>query len=96
MKGPGNKTVTVNEVEALFGLFLTLCKVSTALVTHTPLYFKFIRLFLFFHQRVTISKDDTLILDGADDKKVIEERCKQVVDSCMCQERLGECQYYKY
>ncbi|KAL4568065.1 hypothetical protein LXL04_023666 [Taraxacum kok-saghyz] len=29
-------------------------------------------------KRVTISKDDTVILDGAGDKKGIEERCEQV------------------
>ena len=28
--------------------------------------------------QVTISKDDTVILDGAGDKKAIEERCEQV------------------
>lgn len=27
---------------------------------------------------MTISKDDTVILDGAGDKKAIEERCEQV------------------
>lgn len=27
---------------------------------------------------MTISKDDTIILDGAGDKKGIEERCEQV------------------
>lgn len=29
-------------------------------------------------KRVTISKDDTIILDGAGDKKAIEERCEQI------------------
>jgi chaperonin GroEL len=29
-------------------------------------------------KRVTISKDDTIILDGGCDKKDIEERCEQV------------------
>ncbi|XP_044487168.1 chaperonin CPN60-2, mitochondrial [Mangifera indica] len=29
-------------------------------------------------KKVTISKDDTVILDGAGDKKVIEERCEQI------------------
>lgn len=29
-------------------------------------------------KRVTVSKDDTIILDGAGDKKAIEERCEQV------------------
>jgi len=28
--------------------------------------------------QITISKDDTVILDGAGDKKAIEERCEQV------------------
>lgn len=28
--------------------------------------------------QITISKDDTVILDGAGDKKSIEERCEQV------------------
>lgn len=27
---------------------------------------------------MTVSKDDTVILDGAGDKKSIEERCEQV------------------
>jgi len=27
---------------------------------------------------VTVSKDDTIILDGLGDKKTIEERCEQV------------------
>ena len=29
-------------------------------------------------KKVTISKDDTIILDGIGDKKAIEERCEQV------------------
>ncbi|XP_044500887.1 chaperonin CPN60, mitochondrial [Mangifera indica] len=29
-------------------------------------------------KKVTISKDDTVVLDGAGDKKVIEERCEQI------------------
>ena len=29
-------------------------------------------------KKVTISKDDTIILDGGGDKKSIEERCEQV------------------
>lgn len=29
-------------------------------------------------KKVTISKDDTIILDGGGDKKDIEERCEQV------------------
>ncbi|GMP55788.1 hypothetical protein CsSME_00020507 [Camellia sinensis var. sinensis] len=29
-------------------------------------------------KKVTVSKDDTLILDGAGDKKAIEERCEQI------------------
>ncbi|KAI3760226.1 hypothetical protein L1987_50618 [Smallanthus sonchifolius] len=32
-------------------------------------------------KRVTISKDDTVILDGAGDKKAIEERCEQLRSS---------------
>ncbi|XP_076934236.1 chaperonin CPN60-2, mitochondrial-like [Bidens hawaiensis] len=32
-------------------------------------------------KRVTISKDDTVILDGAGDKKTIEERCEQLRSS---------------
>lgn len=28
--------------------------------------------------QVTVSKDDTVVLDGAGDKKAIEERCEQV------------------
>jgi len=28
--------------------------------------------------QATISKDDTVVLDGAGDKKAIEERCDQV------------------
>jgi chaperonin GroEL len=32
-------------------------------------------------KRVTVSKDDTIILDGGDDKKCIEERCEQVYTS---------------
>ncbi|KAJ0742377.1 putative chaperonin Cpn60/TCP-1 family, groEL-like apical domain superfamily [Helianthus annuus] len=32
-------------------------------------------------ERVTISKDDTVILDGAGDKKAIEERCEQLRSS---------------
>ncbi|KAI7743591.1 hypothetical protein M8C21_000790 [Ambrosia artemisiifolia] len=32
-------------------------------------------------KRVTISKDDTVILDGAGDKKAIEERCEQIRSS---------------
>lgn len=28
--------------------------------------------------QVTISKDDTVVLDGAGEKKAIEERCEQV------------------
>ncbi|WZZ03617.1 hypothetical protein YC2023_089538 [Brassica napus] len=30
------------------------------------------------YKRVTVSKDDTVILDGAEDKTAIEERCEQV------------------
>mgnify|MGYP000161436966 FL=1 len=30
-------------------------------------------------KKVTISKDDTIILDGIGDKKAIEERCEQVL-----------------
>ncbi|XVF38098.1 hypothetical protein REPUB_Repub20aG0068800 [Reevesia pubescens] len=30
-------------------------------------------------KKVVVSKDDTVILDGDDDKKAIEERCKQVL-----------------
>lgn len=29
-------------------------------------------------KKITISKDDTIILDGGGDKKSIEERCEQV------------------
>ncbi|PNX91191.1 chaperonin CPN60-2 mitochondrial-like, partial [Trifolium pratense] len=29
-------------------------------------------------KKITISKDDTVILDGAGDKKAIEERCEQI------------------
>ncbi len=32
-------------------------------------------------KRVTVSKDDTIILDGGGDKKGIEERCEQVLIS---------------
>lgn len=32
-------------------------------------------------KRVTISKDDTIVLDGAGDKKAIEERCEQIRDA---------------
>jgi chaperonin GroEL len=32
-------------------------------------------------KRVTISKDDTIILDGGGDKKAIEEQCEQVLIS---------------
>ncbi|KAJ7539469.1 hypothetical protein O6H91_11G094700 [Diphasiastrum complanatum] len=32
-------------------------------------------------KKVTISKDDTIVLDGAGDKKSIEERCEQIRDS---------------
>lgn len=31
--------------------------------------------------QVTISKDDTILLDGAGDKSALEERCEQVRDS---------------
>jgi chaperonin GroEL len=31
-----------------------------------------------FQIKVTVSKDDTVILDGAGDKKAIEERAEQV------------------
>ncbi|XAR48890.1 hypothetical protein NMG60_11031869 [Bertholletia excelsa] len=33
-------------------------------------------------KKVTISKDDTVILDGAGDKKAIEERCEQACIAC--------------
>jgi chaperonin GroEL len=29
-------------------------------------------------KKATVSKDDTIILDGGGDKKAIEERCEQV------------------
>jgi chaperonin GroEL len=32
-------------------------------------------------KRVTVSKDDTIILDGGGDKKGIEEQCEQVYTS---------------
>lgn len=31
-----------------------------------------------FYIQITISKDDTVVLDGAGEKKAIEERCEQV------------------
>lgn len=38
----------------------------------------FIWLSELFQMQVTVSKDDTVILDGAGDKKAIEERAEQV------------------
>ena len=38
--------------------------------------------------QVTISKDDTVILDGAGDKKGIEERCEQVC-TATCSMQIG-------
>lgn len=38
----------------------------------------FIWLSELFEMQVTVSKDDTVILDGAGDKKAIEERAEQV------------------
>ncbi len=32
-------------------------------------------------KRVTVSKDETIILDGGGDKKAIEEQCEQVLNS---------------
>ncbi len=32
-------------------------------------------------KRVTVSKDETIILDGGGDKKAIEEQCEQVLIS---------------
>jgi hypothetical protein len=34
--------------------------------------------------QVTVSKDDTVILDGAGDKKALEERCEQVCVALLC------------
>lgn len=51
-------------------------------------------------KKVTISKDNTIVLDGGGDKKAIEERCEQIRDSInaatsdydkeKCQERLAK------
>ncbi|CAK9256037.1 unnamed protein product [Sphagnum jensenii] len=48
-------------------------------------------------KRVTVSKDDTIILDGGDDKKCIEERCEQIREAISTatsdydKEKLQEC-----
>ena len=34
-------------------------------------------------KKITISKDDTIILDGGGDKQAIEERCEQVYMKCL-------------
>ena len=39
-------------------------------------------------KKVTVSKDDTIILDGAGEKTAIEERCEQLRDAIVFRRRL--------